>query len=245
MISFYLSSLTEHTKCIQSKLFSTVTSCSSIAATIRALCFCPFSCSVRNVLPIRSEVTKSVDKHFFPSQGIYITNSGGQANKKLGNCHTRVNSRNIRVHSVGSKRFIMLMDIQGWEWQFVVLLEDSTHGYPGILGGTLEGMLDNILRKPCKVGAQLSKILLIFHDLMFMSLVQPREIWDDVIIQNRISDKQIKDTEIPVVTLSIKRTAIQCIREVRNGIKPLFIINQLMIQDRGVPIAITGQNNMR
>jgi hypothetical protein len=79
------------------------------------------------------------------------------------------------VLRVCSKCFITLMDIQGWEWRIVLLLEDSTH--VGILAYWvvhLEGMLDNILRKPCKVELQLSKILLIFYDLMFMSLVQPK-----------------------------------------------------------------------
>jgi hypothetical protein len=50
----------------------------------------------------------------------------------------------------------------------------------------------------------------------------------------------IKDMKIPVVTLSIKRTAIHCIREVRHHIIPLFIVSQTMIQNRGVPIAISG-----
>jgi hypothetical protein len=54
-----------------------------------------------------NNILQHVDKHFFGSQGIYITNSGGpQANKRLGNCHTRVNSRNIRVHNDGSNRFV-------------------------------------------------------------------------------------------------------------------------------------------
>jgi hypothetical protein len=101
---------------------------------------------------VSNNILQRVDKCFFGSQGLYITNSGGQAIKKLGNCHTRVNSRNIRVHSVCSKCFITPMDIQGWEWLFVVLLEDSTHGHPGILGGTLEGMLDNILHYAKKAG---------------------------------------------------------------------------------------------
>jgi hypothetical protein len=64
----------------------------------------------------------------------------------------------------------------------------SAHWYPGILGGILERFFDNTLRKPGKVGAQLGKILLVFDDLMLMGLVQPREIRNDVVIQNRISD---------------------------------------------------------
>jgi hypothetical protein len=118
-----------------------------------------------------------------------------------------------------------------WGIRFVMLLENCTHWHPGILSGILEGVFANILRKPGKVGAQLSKILLIFDDLVLMGLVQPREIWDDVVVQNRISDKQIKDMKAPVVTLSIKRTSIHCIREVRHRIIPLFVVSQIMIQD--------------
>jgi hypothetical protein len=49
------------------------------------------------------------------------------------------------------------------EWQFEMLLENFTHWHPGILGGILEGFFDNILRKPGKVGAKLSGILLVFE----------------------------------------------------------------------------------
>jgi hypothetical protein len=90
------------------------------------------------------------------------------------------------------------VDIQCREWRFVVLLENRTHWHPGILGGNLEDFFDNILRKPSKVGVQLSEILLVFDDLMLMGLVQPREIRDDVVFQNRIGEKQIKDMKIPV-----------------------------------------------
>jgi hypothetical protein len=65
-----------------------------------------------------------------------------------------------------------------------VLLENRTHWHLGILGGILEGFFDNIFRKPSKVGAQLSEILLVFDDLMLMGLVQPWKIRDNVVIQN-------------------------------------------------------------
>jgi hypothetical protein len=49
--------------------------------------------------------------------------------------------------------------------------ENRTYWHPGILGGILESLFDNILREPGKVGMQLSEILFIFNDLVFMGLV--------------------------------------------------------------------------
>jgi hypothetical protein len=77
--------------------------------------------------------------------------------QKAGQWSHQVNGRDIRVHSVGGKCFFMAVDIQCGEWRFEMLLENRTHWHPGILGGIFEGVSNNILRKPGKVGAKLSK----------------------------------------------------------------------------------------
>jgi hypothetical protein len=50
-----------------------------------------------------NHILQGVDKCLFGFQGIYITDSGGKTNKKLGNGHTRVNCRDSGVHSAGGK----------------------------------------------------------------------------------------------------------------------------------------------
>jgi hypothetical protein len=97
-----------------------------------------------------NHIQLGVDKCLFGFQGMYITDSGGKANEKLGNGHTRVNCRDIGIHNAGGKCFFTAVDIQCGEWQFEVLLENCTHWHPGILGGIIEGLFDNILRKPGK-----------------------------------------------------------------------------------------------
>jgi hypothetical protein len=64
-----------------------------------------------------NHILQGVDKCLFGFQGIYITDGEGETNKKLGNGHTRVNCRDIRVHNVGGKCFFTAVDIQCGEWR--------------------------------------------------------------------------------------------------------------------------------
>ena len=87
--------------------------------------------------------------------------------------------------------------------------------------------------------------MLLLLDLMLVRLVQPREIWDDVVLKDGVRDEQVKHMDVAIVSFGIKRTSIKGIRKIGHCIIPLLVVNQVMVQNRGVPITVAGKDDMR
>ena len=46
--------------------------------------------------------------------------------------------------------------------------------------------------------------------LVLMGLIQPWEVWYDVVVQNGVGDEQVEDVDVSIVAFCIKRAVTEC-----------------------------------
>jgi len=94
----------------------------------------------------------------FISEGVDINYFGGAANEKGGFFDTRVVSRGIRNDFVKGDVFIPTSDVPTRPSGFHMFPHGEAQDVGEELGGSLQGLLDVLQRKPSKLGLELLQI---------------------------------------------------------------------------------------